>query len=92
MKGKKSIHAVRQSSGTVEGDGAAEEPFRRDAIKYRSLPQRQRREPLEGEVHLRRASSLTQVENRYEQWEELRVGFSDLRKSSRRLEDRIARQ
>lgn len=67
--------------------------FMRNSPTHRSLPM-QRRSEAQGDtpVQLRRASSVTDLDNRYEQWEEMTINFGDLRQSSRPLEDRIARQ
>ena len=73
---------------TAADGGGGEEPFQREAARYRSLQLRKRKE---SPVRVRRASSLTGL-NRYDQWEELTVNFGNLQQSSRRLEDRIALQ
>ena len=91
MKGKK----MKKVTVAPTADESGEQPFQREAVVYRSLPQRSRSERIgrqEGPARMRRASSLTQVDNRYEQWEDLTVNFGDIRQSSRRLEDRIAQQ
>ena len=87
-KGKRKLKAPT-------GDGSGSQPFQREAAVYRSLPQRSKsseRTGQEGSARMRRTNSLTQVDNRYEQWEDLTVNFGDIRQSSRRLEDRIAQQ
>ena len=99
VKAKRPAQGVRVTSGAVDGEGGAaaapsDQTFRREDATYRSLPAERRRVKIEQEsgspVRLRRASSLDN--NRYEQWEELRVTFTHHRASSRRLQDRIARQ
>ena len=84
MKRKRKVGKAAADGGERE-----EEPIQRNLPQYRSLQHRPKKS--ESPVRMRRASSLTGV-NRYEQWEELTFTFGNLRRSSRRLEDRIARQ
>ena len=87
-----SIKRKRQTAKkTTDADGRErDDPFQREAVRYRSLQLRPRKS--ESSQRVRRANSLTGV-NRYDQWQELTVNFrGDLRQSSRRLEDRIAQQ
>ena len=87
-----SVKRKRQVTVAPAADGSGGEHFQRDAVVYRSLPHVKGERTAEGSARMRRASSLTGVDNRYEQWEDLTVNFGDIRQSSRRLEDRIAQQ
>lgn len=86
-----------KSKGRVKKTTLSEEPereaFQRNTAPYSSLPS-QGRSSGDDSVPVRRANSLTEVDNstRYEQWEEMTVNFGNLRQSSRRLKDRIDRQ
>ena len=82
-----------QGQGPTAVDGPAPGPgeeretsFQRSGVTYRSLPPQRR---SGGGTRVRRASSLTQGDGN---WEEVTVTFGLIRQSSRRLEDRIARQ
>lgn len=67
--------------------------FTRNSATHRSLPlQRRSQGQDESPVQVRRANSVTDLGNRYEQWEDMTVTFGDLRQSSRPLEDRVAHQ
>lgn len=86
LKKKKHVN-IHVSIAPPDEEGA----FTRNSATHRSLPL-QRRARDDSPVKVRRASSVTDLENRYEQWEDLTTNFGDLRQSSRPLEDRVARQ
>ena len=79
--------------------GADDEPpsdgnFKRNAVTYRSLPHNHSRTVVAEEdptKRMRRSCSLPRM-SAYESWEGLTRNTENLKKSSQRLEDRIARQ
>ena len=70
---------------TADGGSASASQFQRDPVRYRSLQHRRERRS-ESPVHIRRATSMSDM-NR--EWEEVAVTIRD---GSRMLEERIARQ
>ena len=85
---KRRVKPLTAVDGPAPGPGEERETsFQRSGVTYRSLPP-QRRSGAGG-TRVRRASSLTQGDGN---WEEVTVTFGLIRQSSRRLEDRIARQ
>ena len=90
LKRKRHVLAEDGDDDGGQGEGGAsnvvDSEFQRNAVRYRSL-QHTKPKRSESPVRMRRASSLTNVGHN-----EIRVNFGDLRASSRRLEDRIARQ
>ena len=92
LKRKRHVSAEDGDDDGGQGEGGAsndvDSEFQRNAVRYRSL-QHTKPKRSESPVRMRRGSSLTNVNVDHN---ELRVNFGDLGASSRRLEDRIARQ